>query len=503
LQPVRKIFCFLCDGKQQFVKRISFFISFFLYFHTCYSQSADKKTAVTVYGGTIQYKGEFGNQFFNTGKLHPAFAASIAQYLSAAFNLGLMYTEGDVRYANGGDRVSGNMGSMNLFIHYKFFNGKILKENARIAPYVITGFGAADWNESQPVKTRFTDAFIPVGAGIRIRLTNAVAVLLQSQLHFTMSDGYEQAISEKGKDYFLHTMLGFSCFIGEGKDSDGDRVKDRKDHCPGTPAGVAVNISGCPLDRDSDGVPDYLDLCPELAGPLSAKGCPDKDQDSIADAEDHCPEIAGPLVTSGCPDSDLDGVLDADDSCPDEKGLAALRGCPDRDADGVADKDDECPDEKGVQALDGCPDRDHDGIADKNDLCPDAAGIAENKGCPELIEAVENILNQVLTDLQFETGKDKIRKSSFKILDEVVTVMNAHPEYKLVISGHTDNTGKSAKNQLLSEKRAFAAKNYLTAHGIAESRITSAGYGDTVPLTGNKTKTGRAKNRRVEFKVVF
>jgi len=467
------------------------------------AQSAEKKTAIALYGGTIQYKGEFGDQFLKTDNLQGSFATSVAQYLSSSFNLGLMYSNGDVNYSNGHDFLSGNMRNMNLFLHYKFFNGKMLKENARIGPYLITGLGATDWNESQPNKTQFTDAFVPLGIGFRIRISDSFSILLQSEFHFTMSDAYDNTELQNDKDYFLHTMAGLSFNIGKGKDSDGDLVKDKKDRCPNTPAGVAVDLNGCPLDRDSDGIADYLDRCPDLSGKISAKGCPDKDNDSIADTDDHCPEIAGPALTFGCPDRDLDGVLDADDACPDEKGLAFLSGCPDRDGDSVADKDDSCPDARGMIALHGCPDRDGDGIADKDDLCPDSAGIAANKGCPEIKEEVKAVFEKALTGLQFETGKDKIKKSSFKIMDEVVRVLNENPEYKLVISGHTDNTGKPEKNLELSVMRAAAAKNYLTSHGIDESRISSNGYGDTIPVADNKTKTGRAKNRRVEFKIEF
>ncbi len=482
----------------------TFFLSIFLFaFAICNAQTAEKKTALTLYAGTLQYKGEFGNQFFKTDNVQAAFGISVSQYMSRSFNLGLMYSLADVNYTNNKDFLLGNMSSMNLFLTYKFNNGYLLKENARIAPYLIAGIGANDWSETQPKKTQFTDAFVPAGGGIRIRVSNTFALLLQSTYHFTMSDAYDEASTDKTKDAFLFSSIGISINIGEGRDSDGDKVKDRKDKCPGTPAGVAVDVHGCPLDKDSDGMADYLDQCPDVFGKASAKGCPDKDGDGIADRDDRCPDVAGPAETHGCPDRDEDGVLDADDSCPDEKGIPALNGCPDRDGDGVADKEDECPDEPGVAALHGCPDRDGDGVADKDDLCPDSAGIAANKGCPEIKEEVRKVFERALTDLQFETGKDKIKKSSFKIMDEVLRIMNEHAEYKLVISGHTDNTGKPEKNRELSTSRAAAAAKYLTDHGVASSRITSAGYGDTMPVDDNKTKRGRAKNRRVEFKVVF
>lgn len=468
-----------------------------------FAQTNDRQTAVALYIGTQQYKGEFGDQHFKTENLQAGYGLSVSKFLSPSISAGLMYFNGDMNYSNDHDYILGNISSLNMFLHYKFFNGKMLKENARIGPYLIAGFGASEWKEDLPKSTRFTDAFIPLGIGFRIRISNSISLLLQSEYHFTMRDDYDNAEAVTGKDYFLRSMAGLAFSFGEGKDSDGDRVKDKKDHCPGTPAGIVVDLNGCPLDRDSDGIADFQDTCPEISGERTAKGCPDADHDSIADHEDHCPQLAGPLATVGCPDRDMDEVLDADDACPDVKGLKFLGGCPDQDHDSVPDNKDRCPDVHGIVALQGCPDRDGDGIADNDDACPDSAGIAANKGCPEVKEEVKKIFEQALTGLQFETGKDVIRKSSYSIMNEVVQVMHDHPEYRLVISGHTDNSGKPEKNQELSEKRAAAAKKYLTDKGIEESRISTAGYGDTMPVEDNKTSSGRAKNRRVEFKVVF
>ena len=74
---------------------------------------------------------------------------------------------------------------------------------------------------------------------------------------------------------------------------------------------------------------------------------------------------------------------------------------------------------------------------------------------------------------------------------------------KLAIDGHTDNTGKADKNQILSDNRAAAVKNYLISKGVDESRITSAGHGQDQPIADNKTSAGRAKNRRVELKLSY
>ncbi len=202
-------------------------------------------------------------------------------------------------------------------------------------------------------------------------------------------------------------------------------------------------------------------------------------------------------------DRDKDGIPDKEDSCPDEAGLATLGGCPDRDGDGVADKMDACPDLAGPVNQQGCPDSDGDGIADNVDKCPNVAGVKEMKGCPAIKEETKKLFEKALNGIQFESGSAVIKKSSYGILDQVVTVMNENPEYNLEIHGHTDSQGDDAKNMTLSENRAAAVREYLTNKGVAANRLKSFGHGETEPVADNGNSAGRAKNRRVEFKVMF
>lgn len=195
------------------------------------------------------------------------------------------------------------------------------------------------------------------------------------------------------------------------RDSDCDGVPDPVDECPGTPLGVAVDKTGCPLDSDGDGVPDYLDKCP---------GTP---KDVRVDS----------------------------------------RGCPlDKDGDGVPDCLDKCP---------GTP----------------KGARVDNEGCWVIDEAF------------FDFDKRDIKPRFYPIFDAVAEVLNDNPSLRIVIEGHTDNLGTKVYNQRLSKERAEAVKRYLIKKGIESDRLTTVGYGFSMPKTSNETDAGRALNRRVKL----
>jgi OOP family OmpA-OmpF porin len=267
-------------------------------------------------------------------------------------------------------------------------------------------------------------------------------------------------------------------------------------------AGLKFKFGG--KDTDGDGVYDKDDACPEVVGLKQFKGCPDTDGDGIVDASDSCPEIAGLAEFEGCPDTDADGIADKDDACPEVAGPKALNGCPDADGDGVADKSDKCPQVVGPIANGGCPwpDTDKDGVLDKDDKCIDVKGTVANNGCPEISEEQVSQLNAYAKTILFNSGKDTFKQETFAVLQSITAILKQYPASKFSIEGHTDSDGKDATNQTLSENRAAAVKNYLTENGIAASRLTSAGFGESKPVSSNKTAKGKADNRRVEVKLV-
>lgn len=106
-----------------------------------------------------------------------------------------------------------------------------------------------------------------------------------------------------------------------------------------------------------------------------------------------------------------------------------------------------------------------------------------------------------LNNIFFETGKAELRSASFVELDNLVKVLTDNPTMTIAIAGHTDDVGSDEANLKLSDDRAQAVMNYLTAKGIAATRLSAKGFGEAKPVVQNSSDENRALNRRVEFTI--
>jgi K(+)-stimulated pyrophosphate-energized sodium pump len=108
----------------------------------------------------------------------------------------------------------------------------------------------------------------------------------------------------------------------------------------------------------------------------------------------------------------------------------------------------------------------------------------------------------VFDDLNFETGTATLTTASQATVDELASLLKAHPDVRVTLEGHTDSTGNAAANKKLSQDRAAAVKAKLVEQGgLAPDRIRTAGYGEERPLASNDSEEGRARNRRTELVV--
>lgn len=260
-----------------------------------------------------------------------------------------------------------------------------------------------------------------------------------------------------------------------------------------------------------------------------AKTCPplvtDRDGDTVFDDIDQCPDdpedLDGNEDEDGCPeaeDQDGDTVMDPDDGCPETPGPVENQGCPygDQDGDGLTDNVDECPkapeDVDSFEDEDGCPDPDNDkdGILDERDRCPLAPETVNNfedeDGCPDVKTNLVRV-NRDLGKIEikqkvfFSTGRARIRRRSYPLLQEVAAVLKANPSMMVVVEGHTDSVGSSTTNLRLSQRRADAVRTFLVERGIEADRLTAIGFGEEKPIDSNRTRRGRERNRRVDFTI--
>ena len=300
----------------------------------------------------------------------------------------------------------------------------------------------------------------------------------------------------------LATVYKSSQLIGGDRNMAGDIYEPKAPSHVQHTVGITFQFGG--KDTDGDGIYDKDDACPEVAGLKQFNGCPDTDGDGIIDGSDACPDVFGLATLNGCPDTDGDGIADKDDACPEVKGLAAFKGCPDTDGDGLADKDDKCPTVAGPKSNGGCPvlDADKDGVPDLEDNCPLVAGPASNKGCPELSQKDVEELRVQARAIFFTSGKatlsDAKKGDNTGRLDAIKEILKNYPTAKFSINGHTDNTGSDKLNQKLSDDRAKVVMDALIERGIPAANLESKGYGESAPVADNKTKEGRAENRRTE-----
>jgi len=345
----------------------------------------------------------------------------------------------------------------------------------KLEPMIGIG-GGYTWVEEGPLNDNFVSGTNNNGAGT-LNGSLGLTYWVSENIGFFVESKYKHAFEDYLDTHFQHS------------------------------AGVTVQFGG--TDTDGDGIFDKNDACPEVAGLEAFNGCPDTDGDGIEDSKDSCPNEAGLAEFNGCPDTDGDGVVDGSDDCPTVKGLKSLNGCPDSDGDGVTDAKDKCPKEAGPAANNGCPwpDTDGDGVTDNVDKCPKVVGTVANNGCPEVVAVVQptqevmDKLNSYARTILFDSGKSSFKSQTMEVLRNITAILKEYPASNFSIEGHTDSVGSKSSNQLLSERRANAVRDYLVANGISRQRLTSYGFGEDYPVDSNATRNGRANNRRTEIKL--
>ncbi|MCB9538734.1 MAG: OmpA family protein [Myxococcales bacterium] len=372
--------------------------------------------------------------------------------------------------------------------------------------------------EATPLDDVVLDDELLLGLGASLRVTPAFALVAELNAATPVDDLFgstETSPADVNGGVRLHLWRGLQLVAGAGAglnpgygsptfrlfagveaaprrhDFDGDRVADGWDDCLEVPG--APDHGGCPApvaqkkppkvpvaDADGDRVPDDLDQCPRLP----------EDRDTFRD-DDGCPDG----------DNDLDLIADAYDADPvgaeDWDDFEDADGVPDldNDRDGVADFRDGCPNEPGGR--DGCP---GSPPLDPATLA-DGPGF-ERPGGPDAPWLLGQTIHPARPIL-FQFAKPELTPEMAPVIAGLAAFLAENPTVGPVEVGvHVDAMGSRRWKHWLSNRRAYTIVQALVAYGVDPRRLVPRGYGPEMPVATNDTKEGRAKNRRVELRVL-
>ena len=353
-------------------------------------------------------------------------------------------------------------------------------------PYGFAGGGVLNFTvETRPVSpspntTDLKDegwvGFVPVGLGIEFALSDNLLLDISGGYSLAFDDNLNyynnrDAYSDpEDNDGYYMAGIGLTLVSGLDSDADGDGLLKSEENELGTDPNNP--------DTDGDGLNDGVEVRTYFTNPLN----PDSDSDGLTDGSEVLTHRTDPLNA----DSDGDGLNDGAEVNTHKTDPLN----PDSDGDKLTDGDE-------VMKYKTDPlnaDTDNGTVND---------GIEVNRKTDPLNpddDVVKIEVPIVLEGITFETNKSDITPESEKTLMSALKTLQTHTDIVVEISGHTDDVGKNAYNQKLSERRAESVKAWLVIRGIKADRIITVGYGEERPRVTNDSDSNRRLNRRIEFK---
>lgn len=323
-------------------------------------------------------------------------------------------------------------------------------------------------------------AFIPVGIGTEIKMSNHVLLDLSAGGYYSLTDNLNTFVDGSLQDAAGHLAVGLTFTGGANPNLDDDNdglSNDREEQIGTDPENP---------DTDGDGLMDGPEVITHLTNPLNR----DTDGDLLTDGEEVLNYRTNPLSK----DTDSDNLTDYDEV----KTYLTIPTDSDTDDDGLIDGDEVLRYRTNPKIVD----TDLGSIGDGVEVGRGTDPLNPNDDLPPEPPEEEVKIGTViiLEGINFASGSAEISAGSEDVLEKALKSMKNNPAIVVEISGHTDSRSGHAYNMELSRDRAESVKSWLIANGISGSRIETVGYGPDQPIATNDTEEGRLRNRRIEFK---
>ena len=388
--------------------------------------------------------------------------------------------------------------------------------------YHVTNLPASVSHKS--VKDHGYTSVYPVGLGTEINLADKIDLDLSIGANYSLTDNLNYFREGNPMDAYYTAGVGILFDIStDGDDPDHDGLTNKEEKELGTDPnnpdtdGDGLNdgdevhtyrTNALKTDTDGDGLKDGEEVLQYKTDPLKA----DTDGDGLNDGLEVTKHKTDPIKA----DTDGDGLDDGDevfkyktdplnmdtdgDGLKDGEEVLKYKTNPlkaDTDDDGLSDGDE-------VMKYKTDPlkaDTDGGTVYDGKEIANGTNPLDPSDDVPKAKEVLKVEVGKSITleGIVFKTGSAEINPVSEEILTKAFNTLEQNPEIEVEIQGHTDNVGKHTMNMKLSQRRADAVKAYLVKNRIAESRISTKGYGSDKPIAPNTTAEGKQKNRRIEF----
>jgi len=333
-------------------------------------------------------------------------------------------------------------------------------------------------NNGQTKKSPTIEVIVPIGLGLKYKITHNIDVFLETTLNHVNSDHLDALkVAGTPKDKFGYTNVGLTYHFGKKEkslnwvtpfevlmyDQDKDGVPDYMDSQPNSIPNAPVDVHGVALDSDGDGIPDIDDMEPNTpkGAKVNSLGVAiDSDKDGVPDIRDKEPNTPKGMLVN------FQGITIGAKSTTE----------PDDDGDGVPNSIDREPNTpRGVPV--------------------DAFGVAIKSACA----ISDSTFSMSFPSVYFEVNSAKVDQANFERIAPIAKLLQYRKDISIEVIGYADRTGDAASNRELSKKRAETVLDILNKkYGISKDRLFINFFGDTRLLS---TDVNSPVNRRVDFMI--